>query len=203
MDLHEEYFQRRNLDCPVIKYNDKSILILRAKEPGSVNPWLHISIDSLPENNHPNYYQFLVMASPVVYASADFSHFSFHHAKEVARERWEWDNYENNLLAWIDQHKNTYEAIPSSEAIHVSWEMFCTCFDSWIANWLPYRFLDQIHETFYGEKEKRRKHIQEVETHIKENYERVYVTWKNLRQTIESKNYADWLAQIVNHWGIA
>lgn len=200
MELHEEYFIRKGLDCPCVRYADKSTLILRAKDLSNAeHPWLHLSINTMSDGNHPNYYHFVVSASPVIYASPDLSHFSYHNAKQLTEQRWEWDNYEANLLAWVDQHKDSYTAIQSSEAIFVSWEMFCTNYDAWSANFLPARILDVVYETFESDTaEKRMAAIRVVEEFVKERFERVYVTWKNIKQTIENKHYADWLATIVN-----
>jgi hypothetical protein len=200
MELHEEYFRRCRLGCPCVRYIDKSTLILRAKDVKNVeHPWLHIAIDTRPDGNHPNYYQFVVSASPVIYASPDFSHFSCHHTKQITDQRWEWDNYEGNLLAWVDQYKDNYTAIKSSEAVFVSWEMFCTSYDAWMANFLPDRILDCVCETFIRDTiEDRISAIKLVEDFVKDRFERVYVTWKNIKQTIENKHYADWLAEIIN-----
>lgn len=200
LELHEEYFIRRQLKCPCVKFTERSTLILQAKDPKAVdNPWLHVSIEQKDEPNHPHFYEFVVSASPVVYSSPDFNHLTYQHSKEIVRQRWEWDNYEANLLAWMSQHSDAYRAIYSTEAVLVSWEMFCSNYDCWMANFLPLRVLDMIYETFTPlEVVQKLQLIRGVEDFIREKFERVYMTWRGIKQFTENKQYADWMAVIVN-----
>ena len=40
-----------------------------------------------------------------------FSHFSLNHTKTLLDEQWEWDLYEQKLLACIDKYSKDYEAV--------------------------------------------------------------------------------------------
>lgn len=199
MDLQEEYILRRKIPAHFIKYVDRASLILRAKD--GVKPewnWLHVSIDCKQESNHPAHYQFVVAANPVIYASPDFSHFSYHHTKVLQEQRWEWDQYEASLTDWAMKNAQNYVAVPSSEAVFVSWEMFLANYDSWLANFLPYRVIDWVAGSLKGDKDSRLENIREVEEWIKEKYERVFMCWRNIRQNLDQKSYADWLADVIN-----
>jgi hypothetical protein len=202
MDLQEEYFRRKKVPADLIRYVDRANLILRAKNgsgPGKSEwNWLHLTIEVRNENNHPAQYQFVVAANPVIYASPDFSHFSYHHTKVVSEFRWEWDQYESGLADWINKHAKDYVAVPSSEAVFVSWEMFLANYDSWLANFLPYRVIDWLAGSLTGSKEERLNCIQRVETWIAEKYDKVHACWKNIRNNLDQRNYADWLADVVN-----
>lgn len=209
MDLQEEYFRRKTVPAHLIKYPERANLILRAKETweGRKNSkpdwnWLHVSIDLRQEANHPAQFQFVVAANPVIYASADFSHFSYQNTKIITDSRFEWDQYEGGIIQWAKQHAPDYVAVPSSEAIFVSWEMFLANYDSWIASFLPTRVIDWLSQSLSGDKvDVRLEAIKFVEEWIREKYERVYSCWKNIRQQLDQKNYADWLAVVVNDLG--
>jgi hypothetical protein len=209
MDLQEEYFRRKTVPAHLIKYPERANLILRAKETwegrNGVKPewnWLHVSIDLRQEPNHPAQFQFVVAANPVIYASADFSHFSYQNTKIITDSRFEWDQYENSVLQWAKQHATQYVAVPSSEAIFVSWEMFLANYDSWIANFLPYRVIDWLSESLHNEDvDSRLEAIRSVEEWIREKYERVHACWRNIRQQLDQKNYADWFAEVINDLG--
>lgn len=199
MDLQEEYFSRRKVPAHLIRYVDKGNLILRAKGADVEWAWLQVSIDSKTEGNHPINYHFVVSANPVIYASADFSSFSYHHTKVVFEQRWEWDQYESGVAEWAAKFAKKYTAIPSSEAIFVSWQMFLANYDSWLANFLPYRVIDWLANSLAGtDVESRLTSIQDVERWISEKYERVFTCWRNIRQSLDSRNYSDWLANVVN-----
>jgi hypothetical protein len=203
MDLQEEYFARKRPPARIIRYVDKGSLILRAKEGAKPEwEWLHVSIETKSEPNHPAHYQFLVAANPVIYASADFSHFSYHNTHVVKDEKWEWDQYEKNLVDWAKTLSDKYVAIQSSEAIFVSWGMFMSNYDSWVANFLPYRVIDWLATSLRnGNQETRLNAISEVETWIRDKYDRVFSCWRNIRQNLDQKNYADWLADVINNAG--
>lgn len=199
MDLQEEYFTRRKVPAQLIKYVDKGNLILRSKNSAEEWTWLQVSIDAKTEGNHPVHYHFVVSANPVIYASADFSNFSYHHTKVLYEQRWEWDQYETGLMDWASKFSKNYAAIPSAEAIFVSWQMFLANYDSWLANFLPYRVIDWVANSLAGpDTESRLASIRNVEQWIAEKYDRVFACWRNIRQNLDNRNYSDWLANIVN-----
>lgn len=200
MDLQEEYFRRKKVPAHLIKYVDHASLILRAKEGSKQDcAWLHVTIDVRTEPNHPSYYQLAISANPVIYASSDFSHFSYHNTKLIQEQRLEWEQYEGFLLGWASEQAKHYSAIPSSEAIFVTWEMFFANYDSWVANFMPYRVIGWLADSLKpGDVSWRMQNIRDVEDWIKERYERVFACWKSIRQGVDQKNYADWLAQVVN-----
>lgn len=200
MDLQEEYYVRRKVPAHLVKYVSRASLIMKAKEEAKLDwNWLHISIDMKQEPNHPAYYQFVVAANPVIYASADFSHFSYHHTKVLSDARWEWDQYEVNVRQWADEIARTYVAVPSHEAVFVSWEMFLANYDAWLANFLPYRVIDHLAGSLEStDTDSRIRCIGYVENWIREKYERVYACWRNIRQQLDHNTYADWLAAMVN-----
>jgi len=202
MDLQEEYIRRRKVSTPVVRYVEKASLILRAKEGKQVpTNLLHLSIDYRQDTNHPSSYQFVVSANPVIYSTVDFSNFAYQHTKILLDQKWEWDQYESNLLAWVATNAESYVAIPSSEAVLVSCQLFLTNHDSWFANFMPCRVIDQLVYTLTGETASKISYINHVEEWLKSKYERVYACWKNIRQSLDNRNYADWLADIVNRKG--
>jgi len=203
MDLQEEYFRRKKVPAHLLRYVERGNVILRAKEGKKPEwNWLYLSLDLKVESNHPAHYQFVVAANPVIYASADFSHFSYHHTKVISETRWEWDQYESGLMDWVNANADNYVAVPSSEAMFVSWQMFLANYDSWLANFLPYRIIERLAASLVvTDAKKRLEEIREVEDWIKEKYDRVFACWKNIKQQLDQKNYADWLAVVVNDIG--
>jgi len=200
MDLHEEYVHRRKVKAPLIKYVDRANLILKSKDKGNEWAWLHVNIASAGDNNHPQKFSFVVSANPTLYTTSDFQHFS-NHSKVLKEHSWEWDQYEPGLLEWAKEHAGKYMAITSCDAVFVAWEMFATNYDTWIAHFLPFRMQENVYVSLNDTDEVRTARIsaiKEVEDYIKEKYERVYSCWKNIKGAIEQKNYADWLAKVVN-----
>lgn len=202
MDLQEEYFSRRAVRAHLVKFVDRGNLILRAKNNGKKPEWnwLHVTIQYQPDAQHPGHYIFTVAANPVIYASADFTHFTQHHTKVLKEDKFEWEQYEDGILKWAEKNASHYDAVPSSEAIFVSWELFLSNYDTWVAAFLPIRVTDWLCASLEEkDSEKKLDYIKKVEEWIHGKYERVYVCWKNIRQNLEQKNYADWLATIVNN----
>ena len=201
MDIHEEYWLRKSVKQPMIKYVDKGNLILKAKNKKSDWAWLHVNITSFVDPNHhqsPLKYNFVVSANPQLYASQDMNHFA-QQSKMIQDENFEWDQYEVNLVEWAKKHSNDYQAIPSKDAVVVAWEIFVTNYDSWIAHFVPYRIQDMIYLTISDEPQSERlAHIKSVEDFLKEKFERVFICWKSIKGSIEQKNYADWFAKIIN-----
>lgn len=202
MDLQEEYFGRKKVPAFLIKYADRASLILRAKPGANVEwNWIQVSINSRADGNHPNVYHFVVSANPVIYASADFSHFSYNVTKELLNIRWEWEDYENNLLNWAKKQRENYVAVTGEEAVFVSWEMFLVNYDSWLANFLPNRVIDWICDSLVGDKASRLASIVEVEKWISSRYDKIYACWQGIKQNIDNRCYADWLGAVVNGSG--
>lgn len=202
MDLQEEYFTRRAVRGHMVKFSDRGTLILKARDGLAKKPewsWLHITLTSHADGAHPQHYNFQVAANPVIYASTDFSHFTYHHSKVLSDVKYEFDAFEQGILDWCAKTSQQYTAILSTDAVFVSWEMFCQNYDSWLANFLTWRMTEILSQTLTGTKESRLKHIQEVENWIREKHERVHLCWKNIRANLEEKNYADWLGIIVNN----
>jgi len=202
MDLQEEYVARRKVNASVIKYVDRANLILKSKSKDGEWAWLHVNIAAAGDNNHPQKFNFVVSANPTLYTTQDFQHFT-NHSKVLKEHTWEWDQYEHGLLEWVKEHAGKYVAITSCDAVFVAWEMFTTNYDTWIANFLPYRIQEQVFVSLNDEKAEltrpqRIAAIRDVEEFIKEKYERVFLSWRNIKGAIEQKNYADWLAKVVN-----
>lgn len=197
MDLHEEYYSRKKLACPLVKHVERATMILKATDKDCEWGWLHISISFTGDGQHPGQYQFVVSANPVIYSTPDFNHFS-HHSKVLSEQRWEWDQYEPELLKWAQAQKGKYRAIDSQDAVFVAWEMFVSNYDAWMANFLTFRIQEKIFQTLKGQRAVRLGAMKETEEYIRERYERVYICWKNIKGAIEQKNYADWLAKVVN-----
>lgn len=201
MDLHEEYIQRRKLKAPIIKFADRANLILKSKSKDNEWAWLHVNISSNGDNNHPQKWSFVVSGNPNLYTTPDFQHFS-NYSKVIKEKSWEWDQYEPELMDWIKESAGNYTAITSSDAIFVAWEMFATNYDAWIAHFMPFR----LQEFFYSSLEDGKKRqdrlnaIKKIEDFIQDRYDKVFVCWRNIRSAIEQKNYADWLAKIINEY---
>lgn len=198
MDLHQEYWDRKKVKAPMIRFVDRGNLILKAKGK-SEWAWLHINITSNQDVTHPMKYSFVVSANPQLYATSDMSHFA-QQSKVVKEHVWEWEQYEIGLVEWAKEHAPNYKAITSQDAVFVAWEIFITNYDAWIANFLPYRIQDGIYRTVCENNSmtQRLEDIKLVEDHLREKYERVFLCWKNIKGAIEHKNYADWLAKIIN-----
>lgn len=202
MEIHEEYIQRRKVKAPCIKYVDRANLILKSRQKDGEWAWLHVNIAQAGDANHPQKFSFVVSANPTLYTTQDFQHFS-NHSKVLKEQTWEWEEYEPGLCAWAKEHAGKYVAITSCDAVFVAWEMFATNYDTWIAHFLPFRIQEQVFLSLNdkdGEQCRpvRLAAIKEVEDYIKEKFERVYLCWKNIKGAIEQKNYADWLAKVVN-----
>lgn len=197
MELHEEYIARRKIKAPCIKYVDRANLILRSQAKDSEFAWLHVSITSNADQNHPNKYTFVVSANPTLYSTPDFNHFT-QHAKVLSEQTWEWEQYEAGLIAFAKEYAGKYTAISSHDAIFVAWQMFASSYDQWIAHFLPFRLQETIYQSLAAERKQRFVAIKEVEDYIKEKFERVFTCWRNIKSAIEQKNYADWLAKVVN-----
>ncbi len=199
MEIHEEYIARRKVKSPIVRFVDRANLILKARQKDGEWSWLHVNITSNPDPNHPLKYSFVVSANPTLYTTEDFKHFS-NHSKVLKDQTWEWDQYEPGILAWAKEHAGKYVAITSVDAVFIAWEMFVTNYDAWLANFLPISFQEQVYTSLIEEIDRalRINAIKDIEEYMREKYERVYLQWKNIKNVIEQKNYADWLAQIVN-----
>jgi hypothetical protein len=197
MELHEEYIARRKIKAPCIKYVDRANLILRSQVKDCEWAWLHVSISSNADQNHPNKYTFVVSANPTLYSTPDFNHFT-QHAKVLKEQVWEWEQYESGLVEFAKEYAGKYVAITSQDAVFVAWQMFVTNYDAWIAHFLPFRLQESVYQSLVGERKNRFMAIKEIEDYIKEKFERVFICWRNIKSTIEQKNYADWLAKVVN-----
>lgn len=199
MDLHEEYWRRKQVNAPMIKHVERANLILRSKGKSEWG-WLHVNVTSTPlDPLHPVKYTFVVSANPELYATPDMNHLA-HQSKVIKEQQWEWEQYEPGLIEWAKEHAVNYRAITSKDALEVAWEIFITNYDRWIAHFLPYRMQDVIYLTVSDDvkPEVRQAAIKDVEDYLRDKYERVFVGWKNIKGAIEQKNYADWLAKIVN-----
>jgi len=201
MELHEEYLKRRRVKAPCIKYVDRANLILKAKTKDSEWAWLHINITSNGDQQHPLKYTFVVSANPTLYSTPDLNHFS-QHSKVLKEHTWEWDQYEEGLVGFAREHAGKYVAITSQDAVYVAWEMFVTNYDAWLAHFLPVRMQESVYQSLAlpsGDgRSSKMVAIKEIEEFIREKYERVHMCWKNIKGAIEQKNYADWLAKVVN-----
>jgi hypothetical protein len=200
MDLHEEYWTRKGVKAPLVKHVERANLILKSKGK-SEWAWLHVTITSNNDANHPLKYTFVVSANPTLYSTPDFNHFS-HHSKVLKEHVWEWEQYEPCLVDWAREHAVEYKAIPSADAVLVAWEMFVTNYDHWMAHFLPLRMQENVYITLLDERPDKLKAIKEVEDFIKDKYERVFLCWKNIKSAIDQKNYADWFAKIVNDMAV-
>jgi hypothetical protein len=196
MDLHEEYWNRKKVTVPLVKHTEKANLILRAK--GNAEwAWLHVSISTETDGNHPSYYKFVVSANPVIYSTPHFEHFS-QHAKIIEDRKWEWEQFEPEVVKWAEDQSASYVAVTSEDAIFVAWEMFVSNYDTWMANFLSIRIQETIFHTIRGSRSNRLAAIKDVEDYIRERFEKVHICWKNIKSSIEQKNYADWFAKIIN-----
>ncbi len=199
MEIHEEYITRRKVKSPLIRFVDRANLILKSRKKDGEWGWLHVNILSEGDANHPLKFNFVVSANPTLYTTEDFKHFS-NHSKVLKEYKWEWDQYEPGLLIWAKENAGNYVAITSVEAVFVAWEMFVTNYDAWLANFLPNRFQEHVYLSLIEESDRalRINAMKEVEDYMRDKFERVYSQWKNIKGAIEQKNYADWLAQIIN-----
>jgi len=206
MELHEEYLTRRGVKAPCIKYVDKANLILRAKGQGSEWSWLHVNITSNGDTAHPQKYTFVVSANPTLYSTAEMNHFS-QHSKVIDEQTWEWEQYESGLVKFCKDNAKNYTAIFSRDAVFVAWEMFVTNYDSWIAHFLPYRVQENVYTSLSLDvsehapmpaRAAKYQAIKSVEDILREKFDKVHLSWKNIKAAVEQKNYADWLAKVVN-----
>lgn len=196
MDLQEEYYIRKNVQANLVKYVlDRASVTLK---PKSGTGWLTFNILFTAENNHPPQYRVTLQSCPTVNATSDFSHFSFHHSKTIFDQVWEWDEYENKIRELAKSYSEKYTAIYSEDATFIFWEMFLSHYDSWFANFMPLRLLESLALTLEGKSSDKMEAIAKVETWISEKYERVFNCWKTIRQNIDDKTYANWLANIIN-----
>jgi hypothetical protein len=202
MNLHEEYWKRKKVKAPLVQYVDRANLILRAKGKSEWG-WLHVNVASIVDGQHPTKYNFVVSANPSLYATSDMNHFS-QQSKMIQEYTWEWEGYEPGLIEWSKKHAGLYHAVTSQDAILVAWEIFITNYDSWIAHFMPFRMQDTVYRAVSDETPLTDKlaAIKDVEDYLREKYERVFVYWKNIKGAIEQKNYADWLAKIVNDMAV-
>lgn len=201
MDLHEEYLNRRRISSPVVKYVERGSIILRKKSDGK-NQWVHATIQHQTEPHHPPYYRFVEAVDPVIYATSDMSNFSLHNSNVIKDEKWEWDDYEKNIIEWAKERSKEYRAVSNIEARYAMWSLFVVSFDEWFANKLPIGMIGVLCDTLNDEDiEKSIEFIKQMENWLQRNNERVLVSWKNVSGRLDDRNYAEWLARIVNRKG--
>lgn len=200
MDLIEEYANRHKITGPYVKYPDKAQLILRARPGKQVDyNWINVTIECRNEGARPNQYQMVVVGNPVVYATPDFSHFSYHHEKVLSDNRWDWDGYESGVVDWSKTIAANYQAVPSLDAMPMCWTMFAVTYDGWFANFMPTRLYDAMHASIMSDTHKDRiDAILLIEEWLKQRQDKVYGAWQTIRRQLESKGYADWLVNLVN-----
>ncbi len=196
MELLEEYLKRHEIKEPVVRYSDKSQLLLSSKSDKAIHRWLHIEIDLRQEPNKPPYFNFRVAANPTIYTTPDFSYSSCHHEKVLSEQGWDWDSFELNIKEWCKDHSRSYHAINLKDAIPICWKMFVVNNDRWLANHLPIRMIDDLHGSLFSAKAP--DFIMKIEEWLRDRHERAYSSWLMVRKNFDTNYYADWLADMVN-----
>lgn len=191
MDPQQEYFSRRKIKG-LVRYQEYANVML-----SSNGELYNLTIQKMAEANHPAQFYIQLAAAPVIYASADFNHVSTSlAAKSFFEEKWEWDVYEKNLVNWIGKNKGKYKPIKSEDALMFCWTSFLRSYDLWIAHFVPIKVLSQIASSLSGDKKIQAESVKTVENWLKERHEKIATCWKNIKSKVDSKNYADWLADL-------
>src|SRR5581483_645899 len=196
MELHEEYLKRRGVKAPCIKYVNQANLILKSKKPKTDYNWLQVTITGNGDTQHPVKYVFHLNANPSL--AAEIGHFS-PNSKPLKEFTWEWDQYEQGIIDFAKEYSREYTAITSASAIYIAWEQFIANYDAWCAHFLPTRIHDKIYSSLATDDESEKlKVIKEIETFLHSRFDKIFASWKAMKGNIEQKNYADWLAKVIN-----
>lgn len=199
MQLHEEYFQRHELQCPVIKRPEttdrKMVLVYRANRDVWGHSWVVFQIVKKPENFHPFYYQFSWM-TPRPNGSSNGSNFQNH----LDPKRVEWEEYEREIIE-VAKRSIGGDITPVadlSEARLVVWEMFVYCTDERLSDFPPdirwelYKSLDDDLTI-----EQRMQSQENVTNWAQVNNGNVTTRWDNIRSYYDPRGYASWLADLI------
>lgn len=141
MQLHEEYLKRNSLDVPLVLYNHKSRVFLRAP---TETPMLGIvSVTWRAPDKHPGFFE--MNFSSVIhdgYAEGRLI------AEDISPQIWYWDEYECKLLWTIDQlKKRSIKAFETSEQSLGIWQMFLLMYDSWLAKNMDLTFFELVYKS--------------------------------------------------------
>ncbi len=200
MELLEEYLARhamKRMKQPVARYNDKSQLLLISKSDKATYKWLHLDIDLKEKQNEPPKFYYRIASNPTLYSTPDFSHTSYQYEKVVTDGYWEWEQYEKNILDLCKAYSTDYSAVTLELAIPICWKMFVTNNDRWLANSLPIKMIEHLHDSICGEDQS--KSIMAIEGWMRERHERIFSSWQAVKKNFDVNNYASWLAEIINN----
>lgn len=194
MHLQEEYFKRRNVKAPLFKFSN-GILFLKSKDPNGGS--LFVSISENPDQHNPGRFLFVVSASAHSFVNDPYG--NIHGKKNIVEENIFWEGFENRLLSFTEEYSKTHRAVVSSEAISVLWHNYLIGIDTWLATYLTNEMTDILELTLIEEDiAKQIQHIKKIEDWLKEKFESIWQSWRQVKKTVDSSSYADWLAHIVN-----
>ena len=196
MELLEEYLNRHKITAPVVRYPDKAQLLLMGRTDKSPHKWLHLEIDLKQESNKPPYFLFRVAANPSIYSTPDFNYSSYHYEKVITQENWNWEDLDLNLRNWCQANTAQYRAVELKNAIPICWKMFVINNDRWLASFLPFRMIENLHRSLFSDNIPEA--IVTIEEWLRDRHEKTYSSWQAIRKNFDPTNYADWLAEMVN-----
>lgn len=136
MHPHEEYSRRHNLNIPIICYDKKSSVFLRAdKLPAIWNvlniKWYHL------DQSHPGFYQ-IELLEPI---HNSLGKSCFAPIKENTSVHW--DDYYNKMIDLAYYYKaKKMRVVPAAERMLSAWQMFLIIYDGWLAV--------NMHADFFG-----------------------------------------------------
>lgn len=198
MNIQEEYWKRKSLDCPLIEYKDRSHILLTCKNEKlkDKSQWLQVFINSFVEGNGPTKYHFHINGIP----NNKFDLVKNDVKSQVLVDRKvNWELYETEVENLI-KSKIDYKAVPKKDALFEAWKIFILKYDLWLSNFTPEYIIDFIYNSLCSsfDTKLRKESITVVENYLRNQNEKIYSSWKAVRAFVEDENYADWLTVIFN-----
>lgn len=197
LSLQEEYFNRHNLEIPIVLFKPKSTVFVKTKTQPSV--WRIFTTNWRDQDaRHPGFYE-------INYSEAIHNGFTKENGvllKHICQsERWEWDHYEENILNLTNSLRSSdFVAIHPIEQVLAGWHMFLIMFDQYLSDTMPQEFLHSAVKCLDSNigLSSRTSLFVTAEKYLRMNQPSVAEIW-NCRILPMAKNHSDWLVKLINN----
>ena len=183
MHLHEEYIKRRQLKIPLIRYDSRSVALLKSEEE-----WRIIDISWVSCHWHPGHFVIRVLMP---------RHDKGGSIRVFPNRELYWDQYEDHILELKDTWSG-FHAIPKKESSLAWWYVFLLMYDSSLAQ-LSFDFRELVAASIDPDSEFLDKKIAAKRAQLQMRIEDICLeeAWSGITHDYSPK-YADWLVNLIN-----
>jgi hypothetical protein len=192
VDLREEYFLRHNIKTPIVKYNTPGNLLLKFPAKSIDVKWRIMSINVYNKEGDAGRFDmrfYVPLHNNNSILKAIIS--------DEFKDQFFWEDYEEKLINRC-KSLHLHQVVPITDLKELElacWEILLYSYDSFVAD-LPPFIQDKFHRVLFCD-QKTKELSESLKTLQNLENKSMIKGWNSIKQYVDPKSYATWIAQLI------